>query len=135
MHRVRQSGEDFCFEIRGISTAEHHQTDRANELQKKGFAVIRNGHLKGPNPGDVIWFPYDHNKYAHYATFPKSLPEFCITAACPADGTVLDPFAGTGTTLVAAKRLKRKYMGIELNPKYVDMIHERIKETIVQLDA
>ena len=45
----------------------------------------------------------------------------------PATATVLDPFAGTGTTLVAAKRLGRGYLGIELNPEYALMARERLQ--------
>ena len=135
LQRARQTGHNFRLDVRGKTSDEEHQHGRAAQISKDGFAVIWATHKIGPNPGDALYFPYDYNKYAHFAQFPNTLPEFCITASCPPDGTVLDPFAGSGTTLVAAKRLKRKYMGIELNSKYVDMIHERLKETIVQLDA
>jgi site-specific DNA-methyltransferase (adenine-specific) len=42
---------------------------------------------------------------------------------------VLDPFCGSGTTCVAAKNLKRKYIGIEINPEYVQLANERLKQT------
>lgn len=42
--------------------------------------------------------------------------------------TILDPFAGSGTTLVAAKQLGRKYIGIEIEPKYVAICKERLKQ-------
>lgn len=56
---------------------------------------------------------------AHFATFPEDLVEPMIKAGCPLNGIVLDPFAGSGTTCVVAKRLGRNYIGIELNPEYV----------------
>lgn len=65
-------------------------------------------------------------KGAHYATFPERLVEPCILAGCPEGGTVLDPFAGSGTTGVVAKRLQRDFVGIELNPEYWKMAAERI---------
>ena len=63
---------------------------------------------------------------AHFAVFPEKLIEPCILAGCPAGGTVLDPFAGSGTTGVVAKRFGRNFIGIELNPEYRQMAVERI---------
>lgn len=64
---------------------------------------------------------------AHFATFPEELPRRCILAGCPEGGTVLDPFAGSGTTLAVAVALGRKAIGIELNLEYVELIHERMR--------
>lgn len=63
---------------------------------------------------------------AHYAAFPEKLVEPCILAGCPPDGTVLDPFAGSGTTGVTAKRLGRRFIGIEISPVYCKLAEERI---------
>ena len=63
---------------------------------------------------------------AHFATFPEKLAEPCILAGCPKRGIVLDPFAGSGTTLAVAKRLGRRAVGIELNPEYVALSAARI---------
>ena len=63
---------------------------------------------------------------AHYATFPERLVEPCILAGCPEGGTVLDPFAGSGTTGVVATRLRRSFVGIDLNPAYCKMAWDRI---------
>ena len=62
---------------------------------------------------------------AHFATFPEKLIEPCILAGCPADGVVLDPFAGSGTTLRVATRYGRRSIGIELNPEYLRMVEDR----------
>jgi DNA modification methylase len=59
-------------------------------------------------------------KGAHFATFPPKLVEPCILAGCPVGGIVLDPFAGSGTTLAVAIQHGRQAIGIELNPKYAD---------------
>ena len=63
---------------------------------------------------------------AHFATFPPDLIEPCILAGCPEGGTVLDPFNGAGTTGLVALRHNRNYLGIELNPEYVEMAKRRI---------
>ena len=65
-------------------------------------------------------------KEAHFATFPPDLPEICIKAGCPEGGTVLDPFAGAGTTLFVAEQLGRNSIGIELNPDYCEIIRRRM---------
>jgi len=54
---------------------------------------------------------------AHFATFPPEIPEICIKAGSKEGDTILDPFAGSGTTLEVAERLGRKSIGIELNEK------------------
>lgn len=63
---------------------------------------------------------------AHFATFPPKLIEPCILAGCPEGGTVLDPFAGSGTVLMVAAKQGRIGWGIELNPEYVELARRRV---------
>ena len=63
---------------------------------------------------------------AHFATFPPALVEPCILAGAPAEGVVLDPFTGSGTTGMVVRKMGRKFVGIELNPDYAEMAHRRI---------
>lgn len=72
---------------------------------------------------EIATQPY---KKAHFATFPIEIPRRCILAGCPEGGTVLDPFAGSGTTLAVAVTLGRRAIGIELNPEYIDLMNERM---------
>lgn len=65
-------------------------------------------------------------KGAHFASFPSEIPRRCILAGCPPGGVVLDPFAGTGTTLAVALAHGRQAIGIEINAEYCDLIRERI---------
>jgi DNA modification methylase len=64
---------------------------------------------------------------AHFATFPEKLVEPCIKAGCPEGGVVLDPFGGSGTVGVVAKKLFRNYVLIDLNPDYCAMTDRRIE--------
>jgi len=57
---------------------------------------------------------------AHFATFPEALITPMILAGCPSDGTVLDPFAGSGTTGLVANRLGRRAILIDLSTEYLD---------------
>jgi DNA modification methylase len=66
---------------------------------------------------------------AHFAVMPPDLVEPCIKAGCPEGGTVLDPFAGSGTTLAVAAELGRNAIGCELNPAYIELAEKRIKES------
>ena len=60
---------------------------------------------------------------AHFAVFPDKLPELCIKAGTKEGDIVFDPFMGSGTTAQVAQRLGREWIGIELNPKYAEIIN------------
>ncbi|MEZ5303130.1 MAG: site-specific DNA-methyltransferase [Verrucomicrobiales bacterium] len=64
---------------------------------------------------------------AHFATFPCELVEPCILAGTQPGDFVLDPFMGSGTTGVVAKRLGRPFVGIELNPEYLRIARKRLR--------
>lgn len=85
-------------------------------------------HPKGRNKRTVWSIPLSKFRDAHFAVFPETLVETCINATCPEDGTVLDPFFGSGTTGVVAKRLGRSYVGIDQSEKYVEMAKGRLAE-------
>ena len=84
----------------------------------------------GANPGNVIQINVRGFSEAHFAVFPEDLPKMLITLGCPEDGIVLDPFAGAGTTLLVADKLRRKWVGIELNPEYCEIINKRLKSRL-----
>lgn len=65
-------------------------------------------------------------KGAHFATFPPALIEPCILAGSRPGDLVLDPFMGSGTTAQVAVQHGRRAIGCELNPAYIDLIHQRL---------
>jgi DNA modification methylase len=67
---------------------------------------------------------------AHFAVFPDTLIVDCIKAGCPEDGIVLDPFIGSGTTAIVARKLNRNFIGIELNPKYITIAERRLRNEL-----
>lgn len=68
---------------------------------------------------------------AHFATFPPALIRPCILAGCPEGGTVLDPFAGSGTTCEVSLKEGREFIGIELNPEYKPLIEKRLRQPML----
>jgi DNA modification methylase len=70
-------------------------------------------------------------KEAHFATFPEDLITPMVLAGCPKGGLVLDPFMGAGTTAVVARKLGRKYLGIELNVEYIKIAERRLSQQVI----
>ena len=68
-------------------------------------------------------------KRKHPAVFPDKIPYDLIQCFCPPDGIVLDPFIGSGSTAVAAKKLKRSYIGFDVCEEYCKLAEERIRKT------
>lgn len=67
-----------------------------------------------------------NRRYRHAAPFPEALVERCLAVGCPSGGVVLDPYAGSGTTLLVAADRGMPAVGIELNPKYVIRSRQRL---------
>lgn len=121
---------DFRMIIRAQQRATHSDSEkvsgRAKELRDKGFYFLRY-HPNGSKPTDV-WdiIPEDTQKReAHFAPYPVDLCRLPILATCPEGGLVLDPFCGTGTTLLAARNLGRKSVGIDISCQYLEQSQER----------
>jgi DNA modification methylase len=123
---------DFRMVIRGQQRSTHSDrarvSGRAKELNDKGFYFLRY-HPLGSKPNDV-WdiIPEDtqSREGGHFAVFPVDLCRIPILSTCPPDGIVLDPFAGTGTTLVAATILGRRSVGIDISESYLEAAAARI---------
>lgn len=69
----------------------------------------------------------------HPTQKPVALAEFFIKLHTQPGEVVLDPFLGSGSTAIAAKKLRRRFIGIELNPEYVKMAEERLKPYMNQM--
>ena len=130
------SGAHGSFHRNGREKGKKSDKQRGHSRRHAGFnerwdlMSVAEQRSMGANRRSVWEIATKGYKEAHFATFPEEIPRLCIMAGCPEGGTVLDPFSGSGTTGMVALRLNRKYIGIEINPDYVEMSHRRI-----QMDA
>lgn len=108
-------------------------TGRGSQLKQAQIGQNQGASTLGANAGNetrnarTVWTitpkPF---RGAHFATFPPALAERCIKAGSRPGDTVLDPFAGAGTTLMVAAQLGRSAVGVELNPAYAAMAEARL---------
>lgn len=63
---------------------------------------------------------------AHFATFPTALVEPCLSVSSNKGDVILDPFIGSGTTGLVALQMQRRFVGIELNPDYLEIAQDRL---------
>jgi len=83
---------------------------------------------EGRNRRSVWTIPTYATSEAHFAVFPIELPELCIRAGSPENGLILDPFSGVATTGLACLKTNRRYLGIELNPEYIEIAFSRARK-------
>lgn len=107
-----------------------YEEKRSDSGYNEGFAIVSDTR----NKRDVWTVSTQSIKDTHFATFPEKLIEPCLLAGCRPGGIVLDPFFGSGTTGRVAERLGRDYIGIELNPDYVEISKKRTNNIQRQLD-
>lgn len=131
---------DFRMVIRGQQRTTHSDSvkvsGRAKELQTKGFYFLKYD-PNGAKPADV-WeiVPEDtQRRDGHFAPYPEDLCRLPILATSPLGGVVLDPFCGTGTTMLVAQRLGRKSIGIDKSARYLDTARRRCRAEETMFDA
>lgn len=104
-----------------FSKSEHYRYDPAG--------------VRGPNGRNIrtVWDintrPYPQ---AHFATFPPALVEPCIKLGSGPRELILDPFVGSGTTGLVALKLDRRFVGIELNPSYLQIAEGRLNGDLIR---
>ena len=116
---------DFRMIIRGQQRVTHSNSQRvsgrAGELAANGFYFLRY-HPSGTKPSDV-WdiLPEDtQHRALHFSPYPEDLCKIPLLSTCPPGGVIIDPFCGTGTTMAVAQNLRRKSVGIDNGPSYLE---------------
>jgi DNA modification methylase len=108
-----------------VFSKEQRQKTGQRGVTRAEFGLLMNE--KGSNRRSV--WPIQAGRYrgSHFATFPLQLVEPAVLAGCPTNGIVIDPFCGVGTTGVAALRLGRKFIGVELLEQFADIARRRLE--------
>lgn len=121
--------EKIRAKIEAAQRRKRHETIRDKRV-KTMEALVSNTKAYAPtarNKRSVWTVPPKPYVGAHLATYPPELIRPCILAGAPTQHTVLDPFMGSGTTGYVARLLQRNFIGIELNPEYMQLAKERIE--------
>ena len=119
----------FRMKIKGIHSAAYggYEGGRKKHLETKGFTIIK---MSGnPIKKDSIECPILSLKYLnHPAVYPEYIIQELMNLTTELDDVVLDPFVGSGTTAVVTKRMKRKYIGVDINSDYCKIAVKRLNE-------
>lgn len=117
-----------------VSTGNNHQfggkkyNDPDNLIYDSVGSIYKSDGMR--NKRDVWNVSSKPFKGAHFAVMPELLVEPCLLAGSKPNDLILDPFAGSGTVGVVAKKHNRNFIGIELNPDYAKIANDRIDETL-----
>jgi site-specific DNA-methyltransferase (adenine-specific) len=123
----------FRMKIKGIHKLAYGGQDggRNDQIKNNGFTIIKI--LGNRMKKDIIESPVEITKdNKHPAVYPTYIIQELIKLLSKEGDLVLDPFCGSGTTCIAANTLGRNYLGIEINPEYVDLADERLQQTDLQ---
>jgi DNA modification methylase len=130
---------------RGYVSKEGNQDLMGQPLQHHGSSIKPRYFGKAGNPDrkdtgnlfidvplrtrrDVWTIAGEPSREGHYAMYPQKLVLQCLLCGCPEGGIVLDPFMGSGTTAIVARKNSRHFVGCELNHEYVEMANRRLGE-------
>jgi DNA modification methylase len=110
------------------NTTHKHTTaaEQGDKYSRTKLGLLKVGAVEKRNARSVWTIPTQPYPGAHFAVMPPALADRCIKSGSRVGDTVLDPFSGAGTTGMVARRLRRQYVGIELNPEFADMARRRI---------
>lgn len=117
---------------RKVGKITKHEIEKArNQPSKRILRWIYKPNPLGCNPGDFLVISTRGFKGAHFAVYPEELLRRPILSSSRISDVVFDPFIGSGTTSVVAKKLGRHFLGCDINPDYVKMARRRVKDVIV----
>jgi len=135
--RLVYSGEisSFRMKIRDVHKLAYggQAGGRNDQIINNGFTIININGKKLKK--DLIESPVEITKdNKHPAVYPLYIIQELIKLLTKKGDIVLDPFNGSGTTCIAAKSLKRHYIGIDINPEYVRLAKERVKNIKYEME-
>jgi site-specific DNA-methyltransferase (adenine-specific) len=123
---------DYYFDVESVKVKRKVIAPYKIDGQPKDWEETDNGNFRLTYPSnfwDDISIPYWSmpENTDHPTQKPEKLIAKLILASCPIDGVVFDPFLGSGTTSVVAKKLQRRYVGVEMNEEYCIWAEKRLE--------
>ncbi|MDR1829754.1 MAG: site-specific DNA-methyltransferase [Candidatus Fibromonas sp.] len=123
--------DDYYFDVEAVKQKRKVLAPYRENGKPKDWEATENGNFRLTCPGnfwDDISVPYWSmpENTDHPTQKPEKLIAKLILASCPEKGIVLDPFMGSGTTSVVAKKLNRNFIGIEMNEEYCCLAEKRL---------
>ena len=107
------------------------ETDKTRDNSKVGSGFGKNIsnwlYREKAYPTNVLHLATECNNKNHSAAFPEELPEWFTRLFTKENDTILDPFMGSGTTLIVANRMKRNSIGIDIVPEYCEMVKKQLQ--------
>jgi DNA modification methylase len=113
--KLIDEGHEYLTQRKGAAEYKPGVRPKANKAFESAISGSPSSDMR--NARDVWIINTEGSVGGHTATYPESLPAICMLAATDPGDLVCDPFSGEGTTLIVAKKLKRSFIGFELNPK------------------
>lgn len=132
--------QKYHFDLDPIRTAHAESTVAAATRARIPYAApgqrpntkTRAMHDQGANPGDVWSINTQPFGGAHFAVMPQELARRAIVSGCKPNGTVLDPFSGSGTTGLVAQQNGRKYVGMDISADYLKLsLETRLQNAVL----
>lgn len=119
--------DNYVFNLDPIRVPQKYKNKKYHAGENRGELSCN---PEGKNPGDIWAFrnvKHNHEeRTVHPCQFPEDMIARIVLATTPEGGVVLDPFMGTGTVAVVAKRLNRNFLGAELDPDYCRVAEQRL---------
>lgn len=115
----------------GMSTYKHRESDEGCAARFFYCAKASDREIQAAEKLPLFGESFDSVKNTHPTVKPVDLMRYLVRLVTPPGGIVLDPFAGSGTTLVAAKLEGRKAVGIEVNPEYCEIAKKRLEQGVL----
>jgi len=133
----------YYYDYEAIKDPSVYPDDNRKSRSKKGQKRLPSDKIAGMRPGSKTYPKRNKRSVwtvatrpcpeAHFATFPPRLVEPMILAGCPPNGTVLDPFVGSGTVLETARNLGRNAVGLDLSLEYLALSQQRLLSSALPL--
>jgi len=131
---IKEKTEDYHRHWKTEAKRGHAGKDGVKAKAPEGFREKDTKTIGNLSVYNLNRWMHDGDSVNHPAPFPIALAKDHVTSWSNPGDIVCDPFAGSGTTLKAAKELNRHWLGIEINPAYVEICHKRLAQDVLKLE-